>query len=557
MPLLTTGRQIGQTLKNAARLRHIVGVFATHGFQNILERAKLGQFILRKITRNEVLENKSVAERTRLAFEELGPTFVKFGQLLSTRPNLIPPDFVEEFKKFHDQVATVPFSEIKKTIDQEFEGKTETIFSFIDPTPLAAASIAQVHSAQMRTGEAVVIKVQRPHIVERIKEDLGVLYGLAGIIEQYIPESRPYNPHSMVDEFFKTLELETNFIVEANNIRRIAKNFENDSSVKIPHAYIEFSTPKVLVLEKIDGIPFSDQEKLRAAGIDREKIVHVGGKAFFKMVFRDGIFHGDLHAGNLFILPDNRIGVVDFGVVGRVSQKTKDSIANMLLALATEDYEMLTYEYLDLAPYNSKVNQDQLTREIRDLIAPYFGMRFKQVNFGKLLLDSTAIAARYGIVMPSELMLFFKGIVTIEGLGRTIIKDFDVLSFAMEFAEEIVKNRYDVGRMAKDLAVVGRDTSSLLAALPRQLKQLMRKLNSNDFAVDINVSQIEELRKSIQTSGSLQYLGLVIAGLTIASTMALNMGKGPHFYDMPLISLAGYSAAFFFGVIAFYNYMKR
>jgi ubiquinone biosynthesis protein len=492
-----------------------------------------------------------------MAFEELGPTFVKFGQLLSTRPNLIPPDFVEEFKKFHDQVAPIPFEEVQKILEEDFGKRPEKVFAVIDPNPLAAASIAQVHSAKLVSGEDVVLKVQRPRIIETIKNDLGVLYTMAALINQYVPESRPFNPQALVDEFFKTLELETNFVVEANNIRRIAQNFKDDPVIKIPNVFGEYCTARVLVMEQLKGIRLSDHKLLQEAGINREQIVASGLKAFFKMVFRDGIFHGDLHAGNLFILPDNRIGLVDFGVVGRVSQRTKDAVANMLVALATEDYEMLTYEYIDLAPYNHQVNFDQFSREVRDLIAPYHGMTFKDVNFGKLLMDSTSIAAKHGIIMPSELMLFFKAIVTVEGMGRTIIKDFDLLSYAMEFAQEIVKSKYDPQRIVKDLTTVARDATSLLYTLPRQLKQLMRKLNSNDFAIDINISQVEDLRRSIETSGTLTYLGLVIGSLVIASTMALSINKGPLFYDIPVLSMLGYFSAFFLSVIAFYNHIKK
>lgn len=470
---------------------------------------------------------------------------------------MIPPAFVEEFKKFHDQVAPIPFEEIKVVLEEELGARLDEIFEFIDPNALAAASIAQVHAAKLRTGENVVIKVQRPKIVATIDNDLGVLYTVANLLESYIPESRPFNPQAVVDEFFKTLELETNFIVEAHNIRRIASNFENDPIIKIPKVYAEFCTPRVIVMEKIEGIRLSDQRAIDAAGFDREQIVASGLRAFFKMVFRDGIFHGDLHAGNIFILPDQRIGLVDFGVVGRVTQRTRDAIANMLLGLATEDYELLSHEYLDMAPYNGHIDFDQFNREVRDLLAPYYGITFKDINLGKLLLDSTAIASKHNIIMPSELMLYFKALVTIEGLGRTIIQDFDIMAYAMEFAQEIVKSKYDPQRILKDVTTVARDSTSLLFALPRQLKQLIRKLNSRDFAIDVNVSQIIDLKRSIETTGTLAYLGLVIGSLIIASTMALSLSKGPEFYGFPVISILGYVMAYLLSLVAFYNYLKK
>jgi ubiquinone biosynthesis protein len=454
-------------------------------------------------------------------------------------------------------VAPIKFEDIQKVIEEDFAKPINEIFSFVDPVPLAAASIAQVHAAKLKTGEDVVIKVQRPGIIEIIQNDLSVLYTIAGLLERYVPESRSFNPQAVVDEFFKTLELETNFIVEANNIKRIALNFKNDPHILIPYLYSDYSTPRVLVMTQLKGIPLSDTKRLLESKVDRERIVSVGLRAFFQMVFKDGIFHGDLHAGNLFVLEDNKIGLVDFGVVGRLSNKTRDAIANMLVAMATEDYEALTYEYLELAPYNNRINMDQFTREIRDLLAPYYGMTFKDMNFGRLLLDSTSIAAKHKIIMPSELMLFFKALVTIEGMGRTIIEDFDMLTFALEFAQEIVKHKYDPERIMKDLIKVGHDSASLAYSLPRQIKQLIRKVNSNDFAIDMNITQIEDLKRSIETSGNLVYLGLVIAALIIASAMTLTSPIGPHVYGLPLISLVGFGLSSFMALLAFYNYVRK
>jgi ubiquinone biosynthesis protein len=403
----------------------------------------------------------------------------------------------------------------------------------------------------------VVIKIQRPGIIEIIQNDLSVLYTMAGLLERYVPESRPFNPQSVVDEFFKTLELETNFVVEANNIKRIAANFKNDNKIRIPEVFLDYCTPRVLVMTQFKGIPLSDSKRLSESHVDRVEIVSSGLRAFFQMVFKDGIFHGDLHAGNIFILEENKIGLIDFGVVGRLSRKTRDAIANMLVAMATEDYEALTYEYLELAPYNNRINMDQFTREIRDLLAPYYGMTFKDMNFGKLLLDSTGIAAKHQIIMPSELMLFFKALVTIEGMGRTIIADFDMLSFALEFAQEIVKLKYDPERIMKDLIKVGHDSASLAYSLPRQIKQLIRKVNSSDFAIDMNIAQIEELKRSVETSGNLIYFGLVISALIISSAMTLTTHVGPVIYGFPVISIFGLGLSTLMALFAFYSYVRK
>ena len=362
----------------------------------------------------------------RMCFEELGPTFVKLGQLLATRPDLVPPEFVEEFKKLQDQVKPLSYSEIKNVVDHQFGNQGE-VFKEFSEQPYAAASIAQVHPAILKDGTEVVVKIQRPGIREVIDDDVSILYMIADLLQKNFEELKVFNPVGIVDEFFRTLELETNFVVEANNIRRFAENFKNEPQIVIPKVYLEYSGRNVLVMEKLEGEPLHSLRDIEDA--EKEKVIKSGIHAFFKMVFKHGLFHGDLHAGNMFILPNQKIGLIDFGVVGRLGSKTTDSIAAMFVALATEDYERLAYEYIDLAPYDERINGDQFARDLRSLIAPYFGLTLKNVNLGHLLMDSTSIAARHHVKVPSELMLFFKAIVTVEGMGRQVIPDFDLLPY--------------------------------------------------------------------------------------------------------------------------------
>ncbi|RYZ70880.1 MAG: AarF/ABC1/UbiB kinase family protein, partial [Proteobacteria bacterium] len=415
-----------------------------------------------------------------MAFEELGPTFVKLGQVLATRPDLIPVEFVEEFKKLHDQVSPLPFSEIKRVLESQYGSTLDEIFAEINPVPLGSASIAQVHRAKLRDGSDVVVKVQRPGIERIIADDISILYYLAELLQKYVKETRIFNPIGIVDEFFRTLELETNFVIEANNIRRFIENFKDDTEVKIPHVYIELTGPRVLVLEFLKGIPLSQAAALEQEGVDRQTVMKAGLRAYFKQVFKDGLFHGDLHAGNLFILPGSRIGLIDFGIVGRLNRKTQDAIANMFVSLYFEDYERLAYEYVELAPYSSEVKVDQFAKDLKDLLAPYFGLTMKNVDLGKLLMDSTAIAGKHRLILPSELMLFFKSIVTVEGMARRITSDFNLLDHALEFAEEIVRTRYSADRLKEEVTLFSRDATQLLKGLPRQLKQFIRRVGNPD-----------------------------------------------------------------------------
>jgi len=532
-------------------------VFVKHGFQELAIKAKLGRFILEKITSQE-MKKISLGERLRLCFEQLGPTFVKLGQVLASRLDLIPQDVAEELKKLHDQVPALSFLQVQTVLESHFGTRLSDIFESIEKEPLAAASIAQVHRAVLKeNGAKVVVKIQRPGIQELIAEDLSVIYTLVELMDRYVPETRVYNLPAIANEFFKTLELETNFIIEANNIRRFKRNFADEPNIKVPKVYMSYTGQKVLVLEELEGIPLSQRNALEQEGIDREAILKVGLRCYLKMVFNHGLFHGDLHAGNLLVLPNNQIGLIDFGVVGRLNKKTQSAIANMLLALVNEDYERFAYEYVDLSPYTGHVDVDRFASDLRDLLAPYYGLTFKNVNSGRLLLESAGIAAKHGLQLSTELVLFFKSIVVIEGMGRIVVKDFDFLSYSLEFADELVKGKLETSQVLKELVVAAKDLSSVAGSFPRHLKQFLRKINSPSHAVKLEHIGLEEFRTSMVNSAHTIFLGLVIGGFLISSSIVVFIDRGPKLFEMPIIAVFGYSFAAVLGLVAFYRYLQR
>lgn len=557
MTMLPRRRRIGRTFKNASRLKTIVGVFARHGFYNIAEKIQLGRFLVERFSANHELENLSVPQRIRNSFEELGPTFVKFGQLLATRPDLVPDEYVQEFEKLHDRVQPVPFAQIEVVLKTEFGENYQSIFKNIDPIPLGSASIAQVYKAQLTTGEKVVLKIQRPGISETINNDLNVLYFLAELLYNYIPETRPFNPAGIVDEYFKTLELETNFIVEANNIRRFQNNFKNDTQVIIPKVYFDYTTEKILCMEAFEGLPLSHPDALINIEHNKDTVIKTGLKAYMKMVFSDGLFHGDLHAGNFFILSEDRIGLIDFGVVGRLNLRTQNAVASMLLALSNEDYERLANEYVDLAPFTDQVNVDLFAKDLRELIAPYYGLTFKNVNLGKILMSSSSVAAKHGLTVPTELMLFFKSIVAIEGLGRKIHKDFDFLKYTLDIAGEFVKSQFEPDKITSDIGQILRESKSLISTLPRQINFFFKKLNSPDHSFILELPQLEDFKKSFESSYRLLFLGIIIAALILSGSFISVHSSENYIAGIPSLSFIHYIVALILGFFSFINYMKK
>ena len=492
-----------------------------------------------------------------MSFEELGPTFVKFGQLLATRPDLIPQDYIDEMSMLHDQVQPLNFETVTDVISEELGSDWKKYFETISEKPLGSASIAQVHAAVLLTGEKVVLKVQRPGIVNKINDDLNVLYFIAELLEKYIPEVRPFNPMGMVDEYFKTLELETNFIVEANNISRFKNNFKAETDVVIPEVYFDYTTERVLTMEALQGRPLSQfdniLEKSGKLNSQPDKIIQLGLKTYLKMVFVDGFFHGDLHPGNFFILSDNKIGLIDFGVVGRLNFKTQSAIVNMLLALSKEDYQRLAYEYVDLAPFSETVNVDLFAKELQALIAPYYGLTLKNVNVGKILLSSSSTAARHGLVVPTELMLFFKSLISIESLGQKISKDFDFLNFALSQVSEIAESFFQPVKVANEANLIFRESRNFLSALPRQLNLMMRKINSPDYHSKIHLEDFSDFKNIFLKSFTLLFLAIVIAALLISSTLIYSTPTKWFISGIPAISFIGYAIAAVLGFFSAYK----
>lgn len=552
MQWFRTGRQLGQAVKNVQRLKQILAVFSKHGFVDIVERMDLGRFLPSRLAAfAESQAEKSTPERLRLAFEELGPTFVKLGQLLSTRSDLLPENFIEEFTKLQDNVQPLPFETVKSAIERELGRTLETAYAYLDPAPLAAASIGLVHEARLHTGEKVVVKVQRPGIDKVIETDVSLLAFLAGLLEKYVPETRVIGPRVVVQEFFKTLSYELDFVVEANNMTKIAENMREFPEIVIPKVYKQLSTHRILTLEKLEGIRVNDLKALDAAGIDKKHVVAVGSRAFFKSVMIDGIFHGDLHGGNLFILPGNRLGIIDFGIVGRLSQKARDQLANMVVSLINEDYENLCYQYAELGASGPSIDFDAFQREVRNTLSPYLGLSLGEINIGKILIEATKIATRYNIKVPGDWMIVFKAILTLEGMGRTLDPEFDLVSTSQEMVKDLVKEQYSPQRISKDLLWVAKDVAALLQVLPRQMRWMFRKLNSNDFAFEIKSPDLQDLRAQLDVNSRRASLSVLVAGLLIAGSIAMQHEGGSRVGDYPLMSVVFFSGALLFLVRMF------
>jgi len=509
MKVITTAVNINQALKNVGRVREIVAVFVRHGFADLVHRMKLSKLLPARYAKMDTFQEIPVGVRLRESFQELGTTFVKLGQLLASRPDLIPEEVTTELEKLQDDVPSVPWKKLRPFIEDELKAPLSTVFESFDETPIAAASIAQVHGAVLLGGQKVAVKVQRPGIDKVIQNDISILRALAFLLEKYVPESRTMNPTGLVEEFFRTILFETDFRVEANNIRRIRANLAVIPKVAVPDVYLKHSTSKILVLERFEGIRFSDREAVIAKGFNPLEIINTGSDVFFHMVMHDGIFHGDLHAGNLFILPDGRIGLIDFGIVGRLSKRVRDSIVSMFIALVDEDYETLANEYVNLCQGTGETDVAALQKDLMDTIGPYVGMNLGEINIGKILLQSTGTAVRHNLVVPRELMLLFKAILTIEALGRKLEPTFDILQVGTRLARSLIASRYRPDRLMQDMLIIGRDVQGLMETGPRLVRRFLRIWSQNRFAFEIKSEELSNIRHSLDRQSRAHLVGIV------------------------------------------------
>ena len=427
--------------RDIPRIRQIIMVATRHGFGHLVEQLGLKRFVSlgrRAITfrTRPFPEHRSSAPvRLRIMFEELGPSFIKLGQVMACRPDLLPVEYAQELCKLTDSVPPFPFPAAREIVERELGAPLTRVFSTFDPEPIAAASIAQVHGARLLDNTEVMVKVQRPNIEQIIERDISILRGIAELIEIYVPDMAVYNPRGIVEEFARTISRELDFFIEASNAVRLRENFLTSDILYVPRVFPEVSSKHVLVIERIKGLRIDEFERIDRAGFDRKEISRNGAAAFFQMVFQDGFFHADPHPGNIFVLADGKIGLVDFGIMGRVTEENMQYYADTIVALVEHDFDKLVQEYMNMGFVpDDVVDLDRFQRELKEdlaeLLEPYYGMKVKQIDFGMYVDRLTKISLRHGLVMPQNLYLVNKALVTLEGILRQLDPDFDFIEIA-------------------------------------------------------------------------------------------------------------------------------
>lgn len=546
-----------RTYKSANRVRQIINVFLKYGFGKIIDQIHLSRFVpfrkrIRSFGQWPSVKEPAVAERLRMAFAELGPSFIKLAQLLSSRPDLVTKLFTDEFKKLQDRVPPFPSSEAMQIVEQETAKTIDQVFSQFDPVPIAAASIAQVHHATLTDGTNVVVKVQRPRIKEQIEIDISILSFVAALIEKYIPESSFFNPRGIVEEFTRTVRKELDFLEEARNCARFRRNFERDPDVHIPQVYSNFSTERIIVMERIEGVRIDDIEGITKLGLNHAKLAKTGVNAYFKQILEDGFFHADPHAGNIFAMPSGKIGFMDFGIVGRVSPDLRETMANTFLALINKDFDSLIDQYIELGLIPEHVDLDVFRKEFKadlaDFLEPLYGLTIKEINFAEYLDTIMHLAIKHNIKIPSDLLLVNKAMLILENIGRELDPDFDFISAAEPYASKIIKERMKPGRIYEKARKNIMDISDFALLFPKQIRQVVQKILRDDFQIKMTHIGMDRFIRDMDRSSNRISFSMIIAAILLSSAIMHATAAGPQVFGVSLLGISAFGIALLLGI---------
>ena len=535
-------------VRDLPRLHEIASVMIRYGWGDLvrvlgisgaLERA--GR-VLHWQSTNEISQLEAPV-RIRRALEELGPTFVKLGQLLATRVDMFPPNWIAEFEKLHSHVPAVPYEVLHPYLVEALKGDPSDVFAEFDPVPLAAASIAQVYRAMLKDGTRVVVKMRRPGIEDVIRADLRILEHAAKLLESEMPDTRRYDPVQIVSQFRRSLNRELDLAKEARNIDQFARHFADDPMVEIPRVYWEFTNDRVNVQEEIVGMAGVSPEKLRASGLDPKLLATRGADTVLRMVLEHGYFHADPHPGNVLFLPGSRIGMIDFGMVGMLTHSRRNQIVDLLHALTLKDEQALLQVLVDWSG-DSVIDEDRLAYDVTELLQSYDDLQLKDVKVGGLLNDITALMRDNNLLLPADLILLFKTLITLEGLGQQLDPEFHMIDHVTPFVERVIQQRYTPRALFSRGRKSVREALEVVADLPRDLRHLLRDVRRGRIKIDLDLKRLEQFGHQLDSASNRLTMGILTASLVVGSSIIMTVEGGPKLFGLPLFGLLGFLIAF-------------
>jgi ubiquinone biosynthesis protein len=544
-------------IRHTRRFQEIINAFLKNGFSHFLFRLGLTERDMKKGNEDEDWSTKDqdVGKRLRYTLQELGPTFVKLGQIASSRRDLVPAEIIHELEKLQEHVQAVPFSTIRMIVEAELGDTLDNLFDSFNEEPLAAASIGQVHVAKLPSGEEVAVKVQRPNIKQTVETDLEILYEIARFLEENTVWAKTYHIKEIIKEFSESLRDELDYSVEGRSADRVAKQFKEQPSIQIPKIHWDFSTAKILTMELVTGIRVNDIKQLDDGGYDRKLIAERVVDALFFQVLEKGFFHGDPHPGNVYILPDNRICFLDFGMMGRINDRLKFHFASLIINLQQGDTKGMLKVFSDMDLLNEDTNKSDFQQDLDDLIEAYYEVSLYDVSLGGIINELFEVAFRHKIQIPTEITILGKAILTLESTVSLLDPAFSVMKAVEPFGKKLILERYHPRTVLLNSWRDVVENAEILLHLPKDIKKITSTVGKGKLRLDINVQQLQAIlgrldRISNRLSFSIILLAfsILMVGLIIGSAIA---GQTNLLWSFPIIEAGSIIATLMFVFLIF------
>ncbi|HDY74726.1 MAG TPA: AarF/ABC1/UbiB kinase family protein [Euryarchaeota archaeon] len=511
-------------------------VLMRYGFGSVVRKFEavlpFGSKVFEPIAKGE---DVSKPMRVRFILQELGPTAVKFGQWMSTRPDILPLEYISELEKLQDRVQPFPFEEVHAIIREELGGEIEEFFEYFSEEVIASGSIAQVHRANLMDGTSVAVKVQRPGIAKTIDTDMEILLDLSKLAGEHIIKTELYDPVAIVEEFAYAIERQLDFLSEARNVERFAKNFEAVDYVYVPKVMADLSSRRIITLEFIEGIKINDLDGLESTGLDNKEIAFNIASAYLQQVYIDGFFHGDPHPGNLFAMPRNVIGFTDFGIMGVLDETAKKYLTKSLVAIVNKDSRALAESMFDMGMVTGDVDFDSFSTDLDYMLRKYSGMSLNKVNFGEVLADILHLMNRHHTRMPPSLALLTMTLWSVEALVRNIDPDFNSFEASRPFVTEVIAKTLNPISRIKSIGRNAGEYYDLLDGFPRRIGRVMSKVEKGELKIMFQDEKLENLNIVMEKSSNRLILGAIVSTMILASSLLSLSGENPVFMGVAVL----------------------
>ncbi len=529
------------------RYKQIFEILMKYGFEDVAESLSLKKtsMIRKYFEKSEYIELAKLPPqiRVRMILEELGPTFIKFGQILSTRPDLIPADYALELGKLQDCVPKISYEKVKDVIEQELGKKIDTMFPYFEKEPIASASIGQVHIAKLKNGKKVVVKIQKPNIERTIENDIRLLDDLAGLLESYMPESKQIQPRLIVSEFAKTIRKEQNYRREARNAMRLRQNFSGSDTLYIPEVYWEFITKRVLVLEYMDGIRFNDYLKSKQTPASKKVLAKRINDAYMKMILEDGFFHADPHPGNIIIQKNNVIGLVDFGIIGYIDHEFRKQLVNLLYALGKGDTEKTITVFLEIGMLSDDTDLKNFRSDFYAVLHEYYNTELKEVRIAEMFIDILDVARVHKVRLPHNFIYLIKVIGEIESISRKLDPEFNLTRHMGPYLKKLIDEQIDPKYLVKNIEEGIIAFNDFVWKMPRRINNVFDKLEHGKLKIEFEHKGLEKTNHQIEKASDNVSFAVIIAAIIIGSSLLIQKGG----LLLTLIGVVGYLFAAILG----------